>query len=95
MMVLDYCPFCGSSEITIKTRKHNLGIEAHAKCGHCSAQGGSFVEETKEAAVESVIQDWNQKDLRPTNICHRIKKRITQIEYDIHCYWYKIKNWDF
>lgn len=95
MALLDYCPFCGYEEIHIKTRTVKLGIDAHAECGHCKARGGHFTDETKELAIESVIDDWNQRDLRPKTLCHRVRRMITQIEYDISCYWYKLKHWDF
>ena len=93
-MTLEYCPFCGSSEVSIKTRKHKLGIAAHAKCDHCAAQGGTFIEETKEESIKSVEFDWNQKDLRPSTVCHRVRRFFVQLEYDFYLYWHKLKNWE-
>jgi hypothetical protein len=94
-MTLDYCPFCGYDEIEIVRYDHDLGIEAHARCLHCAAQGGTFIEETEDAAMESVARDWNQKDLRPNTVCHRVKRFFVQLEYDYSLYWHKLKTWDF
>jgi hypothetical protein len=92
---LDFCPFCGSDEIEIVRYVCGLDFEAHARCLHCAAQGGTFVEETEDEAIESVTRDWNQKSLRPNTICHKIKRFFVQLENDYYTYWHKLKTWDF
>jgi len=84
---LDYCPFCGSSEVSVDTEAHPLGVMAYVKCLHCAAQGGTFIEETEDEAIWSVIRDWNQKDIRPNTICHKVKRFVTQLEYDLRTFW--------
>ena len=92
---LDYCPFCGCDEIASKYRKHKLGVAAYIRCNHCSAQGGTFIEGHEEAALESARQDWNQNSLRPKTLCDQIERWTSQLQYDAHSFWYKVKNWDW
>jgi hypothetical protein len=95
-MFIDYCPFCGEDQqISLKFSKHRLGMSASVKCGHCAAQGGSFIEEDKELAAESALRDWNQNSLRPKTLCDCVEHFVGQLQYDIRSYWYKIKHWDF
>lgn len=95
MQSLDYCPFCGYEKISIKTRSHKLGVSAHAECEHCRARGGNFIEDTKELVIDSITRDWNQSDLRPKTVCHKVKRMFVQLEYDLRSFYYKIKRWDF
>ncbi len=89
--MLEYCPFCGNGAgedgISINTGKHRLGVKAYVKCEHCSAQGGTFIEETEDEAIESAVRDWNQKDIRPNTICHKVKRFFVQLEYDLRTCW--------
>jgi hypothetical protein len=85
--ILNYCPFCGYDNIEIVRCYHPLGFEAYAHCLHCSAQGGTFIKETEDDAMSSVIRDWNQKDIRPNTICHKVKRFVVQLEYDLRTCW--------
>jgi hypothetical protein len=84
---IDYCPFCGETEINTEMAWHPHGIVIYLKCSHCEARGGTFIEETEEAAIETATTDWNQKTLRPNTICHRLNRFFTQLEYDIRTLW--------
>lgn len=93
---LNYCPFCGETELTINVKDHKFGHKAYISCTHCAARGGTFIEETMELAIERVTLDWNQKGLRRSNtIYSKITKFIIQCYYDLGCIYYKIKNKDF
>lgn len=93
--MLDYCPFCGGTELVISTVLHSIGYCSQVKCGHCGARGGSYVDETEEESIEKAVGDWNQKDIRPNTICHRIPRFFSQVTYDLECLWYKIRHWDW
>jgi len=95
MALLDYCPFCGCVEVALIKRQHDQGVFSQIECTHCGARGGSFIEETDNEAFESARNDWNQSSLRPNTLCDRVRRKLTQLEYDLHEFLYKIKHWDF
>jgi Lar family restriction alleviation protein len=91
---LKYCPFCGCDDVRVKHRKAKLGTSSYIECSHCAARGGSFVGDN-DCDDDAAIRDWNQSDIRPETICHRVRLWFTQLEYDITSYYYKIRHWDF
>lgn len=67
MNALDYCPFCGSDDVSIDiciTAEDRLGWMAQAVCGHCCARGGNYVDLDIDKAKRDVADNWNQKCLR-------------------------------
>lgn len=95
MHSLEFCPFCGCDDVDLKTDKHKYGFMSYAQCQHCAARGGSFVEDTIKDSMDRAIDDWNQKVLRSLTISDKIKRIVTQLEYDLYMIWDKIKNRDW
>jgi hypothetical protein len=86
MTDLDHCPFCGCDILSIKTEPHRIGTLAQVTCNHCCASGGSFVEFDTQDAIEQAAKNWNQKNLRPNTFCDKVKRFLTQLEYDIRTF---------
>ena len=65
---LKYCPFCGE-KCDLKVREGYWQLfdlpSAQVVCGHCSAGGSRFLNETIEEATASAIQNWNECYRRP------------------------------
>jgi hypothetical protein len=101
MAQIDYCPFCGCEDVKLVHLTNDDFECYYVKCQHCRSQGPNYsvddklsVEEVDDA-ISSAIQEWNDKDLRPDTVCHKVKRLWGQLIYDIDAIWYKIRNWDW
>lgn len=103
MEKLKPCIFCGSTEPVIVEEIELKKKCFYVQCDHCAARGSHFVsaamisgdfDETNSELAERAVRSWNTAG-HPTWWQRNVKRRYTQLEYDILSYYYKIKHWDF